>query len=93
MDREQFFSLHRHWMWCNVIKKHFEDEVEKLIEGKLESKAEKLMPDKYGAYMSIWYGMLFGVLEVLKEGGVVITEVEGDINDIYESLRLYRNAI
>lgn len=93
MDRDQLWALHRHWMWCNVIKKNFEIEVKKMMDGKLSKDSAKLIPDRYGAYMSIWYGMLFGVLEALKEEGITIPSIENDINSIYDSLRLYRNAV
>ena len=37
--------------------------------------------------------MLFGVLEALKKEKIVIPEIENDINSIYDSLRLYSNAV
>ncbi|MDD5130759.1 MAG: hypothetical protein PHS66_06930 [Candidatus Omnitrophica bacterium] len=93
MDKEQFFTLHRHWMWSNVIKTDFAMEIKKQLGGEDTPKAEIIMPDKYGAYMSIWYGLLFVVLEGLKEEKVIIPEIEDDIKHIYEPLRLYRNAV
>ena len=52
-----------------------------------------IMAGEYGAYMSIWYGILFSVLEGLKEEGVIIDGIEKDIEYVYEPLRLYRNAV
>ena len=91
MDDEKLMTLHRHFMWCNIIKKHFEGEIQKSIKSKID--LEESIADYYGAYMSIWYGMLFGLLEALKHEKVIIQEIENDINDIYEPLRFYRNAV
>jgi hypothetical protein len=85
-------ALHRHWMWGNVIKKHFASEVADTTTRGI-SNNEQLLFDKYGAYMSIWYGMLYGTLEGLKKNGVLIPEIQSEIDSIYESLRLYRNAV
>ncbi len=92
LNREEFAALHRHWMWANVIKKHFESAIAEAKRGGSIS-PEELFPDPYGAYMSIWYGMLYGVLEVLKEKDVSIPKIQGDIDSIFDSLRLYRNAV
>ena len=43
--------------------------------------------------MSIWYGMLYGTLEILKEKKIVVPDIQEDIDSIFDSLRLYRNAI
>ena len=93
MDNQKFLTLHRHWIWCEIIKKNFDNEIKKLVDGKLSQDAKLLMPGSYGAYMSIWCGLLFSVLETLKNKDVVIRDVESDINDIYEPLNLYRNAV
>ena len=93
MNDEELMTLHRHYMWCNIIKKNFEKEIQKSIDTKSKVDIEAVMPDYYGAYMSIWYGMLFGVLEVFKNKEINILEIENDINDVYDSLRLYRNAV
>lgn len=93
MNDEELATLHRHYMWCNIIKGDFDKEGKKFINSKTKVDMDEVMPDYYGAYMSIWYGMLFGVLEVFKNKKISIPAIENDINDIYDSLRLYRNAV
>jgi len=92
LNREEFAALHRHWMWANIIKKHFESAIADARQRGAIS-PEELFPEAYGAYMSIWYGMLYGVLEVLKEKSVAVPKIQGDIDSIFDSLRLYRNAV
>ena len=93
LDAQEFMALHRHWMWANIIKKHFEGVAAEV--GKVGDKPDGplLLAGHYGAYMSIWYGMLFGTLEVLKKRDVVIPEIQADIDGIFEGLRKYRNAV
>jgi len=93
LDDEELMILHRHWMWANVIKKNFEIEIQKQIDSGIRQDAEEMIVDRYGAYMSIWYGMLFGVLEELRNKQISIPSIDQDINDVYDSLRLFRNAV
>ncbi len=79
-------------MWGNVIKKHFETAITD-VRARGEANALLLLAGPYGAYMSIWYGMLYGVLERLKENRIRIPKIQGDIDSIYFSLRRYRNAV
>ena len=90
---EKLMTLHRHFMWCNIIKKNFENEISKSLKSNSKIDMEEVIADYYGAYMSIWYGMLFGVLEALKDEKIIIPEINWHITDIYEPLRLYRNAV
>jgi len=92
LNREEFAALHRHWMWANIIKKHFESAIADAKQ-KGAISPEELFPEPYGAYMSIWYGMLYGVLEVLKEKSIAVPKIQGDIDSVFDSLRLYRNAV
>ncbi len=93
LSREEFAALHRHWMWANVIKSHFDNAIADAKRRGVSSSPEQLFPEPFGAYMSIYYGMLYGLLEVLKENGVSIPKIQGDIDSIFDNLRLYRNAV
>lgn len=92
LTEAEFMALHRHYMWALVIKKDFEAVIADVAKKNLP-KDKTLFPQSYGAYMSIWYGLLYGILEVLREKKVVIPEIQNDIDSIYESLRRYRNAV
>jgi len=91
-NKQELLALHRHWMWASIIKQHFACEVQKAAARNI-SDPDRLMPGSYGAYMSIWYGMLFGVLEVFKNKKITLPTIQSDIESVYESLRLYRNAV
>lgn len=91
LTTEEFMALHRHWIWAGLIKKQFEPLA---AEGnKKNCDAGSLFLGPYGAYMSIWYGMLFGVLDVLKKRDISIPAIQADIDGIFSSLHMYRNAV
>lgn len=91
MTNERLGIIHKHWIWANTIKLLFDNEI-KNPQNK-DIKIENLIIRPYGTYMSLWYGLLFVVLEALKEENIIISEIQEDINDIYDSLRVYRNAV
>jgi len=86
LNFEEFMALHRHWMWANIMREDFESELAK------KKVLKHPFPDRIGAYMSLWYGMLFGVLEVVKNKQIDIPGLE-DMNSIYKPLKLFRNAV
>ena len=51
------------------------------------------LASRYGTYMSVWYGLLYSVLETLKNNKVVIESIEKEISHIYTPLQDYRNAV
>lgn len=94
MNDEAFTTLHRHWVWCKVMKKSFNQ----------QSYFSQFNLDKNmtlwasfsghcGAYMSVWYGLLYSVLETLRKNKIVIESIENEIADIYRPLKRYRNAV
>ena len=44
-------------------------------------------------FMCLWYGILFSVLEALKEIKISVPEIQEDINKMYPVLKTYRNAV
>jgi hypothetical protein len=91
MDDRQFTTLHRHWIWSNVMKKSFDAELPNWPrEGRnvINSLAEP-----GGTYMCLWYGLPFSVLDVLIKNRVSIPEIDADIRDIFRPLKLFRNAV
>ncbi len=89
MEHEYFLSLHRHWIWANLIKMHFDS---RLAHDDIKD-PEVFIVQPAGTYMCVWYGVLFAVCEGLREKGIVIPEVQQGIDEIYDSLRLFRNAV
>ena len=87
MNNETFITLHRHWMWANVMKQHFDRELEKGV------KLPFNIADRPGAYMLLWYSVLFSVLETFRNAGVTFPTVQKEIDEIYEPLKDLRNAI
>jgi len=43
--------------------------------------------------MCLWYGILFSVLETLKEIKISVSKIQEDINKMYPVLKRYRNAV
>ena len=43
--------------------------------------------------MCLWYGILFLVLETLKEIKISVSKIQEDINKMYPVLKRYRNAV
>ena len=87
MDNETFITLHRHWMWANVMKQHFDGELGKGV------KLPFNIADRPGAYMLLWYGLLFSVLETFQNAGITFPDIQQEIDEIYEPLKDLRNAV
>jgi hypothetical protein len=49
--------------------------------------------EPYWMLMCLWYGVLFSVLEALREIKVNVPEVQKDIDKMYPTLKKYRNAV
>jgi hypothetical protein len=89
VEEEKFMALYRHWMWADIIRENFDNELRK-------TQGQEFTPgdfaDRKFAYMCIWYGMLYGVLEQVKQMELSIDGLE-NTNGIFDSLRPFRNAV
>jgi len=74
-------------MWANVMREHFDKELEKGV------KLPFNVADRPAAYMFLWYGLLFSVLETFRNAGVVFPEIKQEIGEIYEPLKDLRNGV
>ena len=91
-DRVVLMAIQRHWLWSDKMRTQFKIYLPTLLEE--FNDLGDLFPISDGwVYMSLWYGMMFSVLEALEENKVVIPSIAKDVNKIYEKLRLYRNAV
>lgn len=89
MDNEKFITLHRHWMWSNIMKQHFDTELQKD-----QNLAKNFnIADKEGAYMLLWYALLFSVLETFKDSKIKFPPIQEDIKSVYSPLKDLRNAV
>ncbi|MBN2373594.1 hypothetical protein JXL19_07400 [bacterium] len=94
MNKEKIGILHRHWIWADKIKLLLQKEISVAdLHEFNEKNFSNLIITPYGIYMFIWYGLLFVVLEGLKQEKIIIPDIDNEIEEIYESLRLFRNAV
>ncbi len=93
MNNEIISIIHRHWIWANTIKLLFHKEITKVSRHRSNNDYVRIFISPYGTYMCMWYGLLFAVLEALKEEKIIIPNIQKDIDDIYSSLRHFRNAV
>ena len=94
MNDEAFTTLHRHWVWCQVIKENYDRELHfRRGEIGLTSERWELLATRYGAFKSLWYGLLFSILETLEKNKVVIGGIEEEISSVYKPLKRYRHAV
>lgn len=90
-QKEIFFAIHRHWTWAVRIRSEYYERLKAnppssgdLLEWFLTGEA---------MYLCIWYGLLFAVCEGLRKNGFTVPAVQDEIETVYNSLRLFRNAI
>ncbi len=89
MKTEVLLSIHRHWIWANWIKEKFGVALGRTPHNEIDT----LILEPAGTYMCLWYGLLFAVCEGLRKQGVSISSVQAEIDSVYDSLRLFRNAV
>jgi hypothetical protein len=89
--KELLFSIHRHWIWADRIRLEYYERLkanpprsDDLLEWFLTGEA---------MYLCIWYGLLFTVCEGLRKNGFAVPDAQTEIDTIYNSLQLFRNAI
>lgn len=85
-------TLHRYYIWCNKMRTHLDELIEKNLKKPIPKKEYKI---EFMMYMSLWYGMLYVVIEGWKE--LELTDDENQITDLIKSnnvnlLKRYRNA-
>lgn len=92
MQKQRLAAIHRHWIWANSLKQKFEAILVK-AGVRPSDEASIWFASDIGMFFCLWYGVLFVVCEALKKEKVKIPGVQADIDGIYESLRLFRNAV
>jgi len=82
-------SIYRQWIWADHLRTYFGNA---LPEKELDLSGDFTI-EAYWIFMSLWYGILFSVIEALKEIRVEVPEVQKDIDQMYLILKRYRNAV
>lgn len=92
LRKEEIGILHRQWMWANYIKQLYESSL-KVTSNDILFNPQKFYIDPVGCYMSLWYALLFSVLEQFRRKRIEINIVELEIGELYYSLEKLRNAV
>lgn len=82
-------SIYRQWMWAD----HLRDCFGNALPDKSNSFLGNFTIETYWMFMSLWCAVLFTVLEALKENRIKIPEVQNEIDQMYQILKRYRNAV
>lgn len=96
-EYSELLSLDRHFIWAD----HFKAEHYKLLDKDIdivvrEDSFEELglfFLNPTGMYMCYWYATLYTVLEGLDSCKVDYKPIEKEVNEVKDSLRLFRNVI
>lgn len=87
---EDLLLVHRHWIWANQQRESFD---QLLSERQWRTDAIKF-PDKIGGSMVVWYGLLWAVIEALKDRRIELRDPLGtDVSELADILRNCRNAV
>jgi hypothetical protein len=88
------FTLHRYWIWANRMRKHFDDHLGKEKKKKDEFRKKIGMGFEEFMYMSLWYALLYVVIEGWKRLGLVDTEIDRLLHSLNVNLlKRYRNGV
>lgn len=91
-ERKEFlFAIHRHWIWTVRIRSEYYQRL-KTNPPSSDDLLEWFLIGE-GVYLCIWYGLLFTVCEGLRKTGFTVPGTQAEIDAVYDSLRLFRNAI
>ncbi len=85
---EQINSLHRYYIWANKMREHFKAVFSQQGEGTKSFQIESMM------YMSIWYGLMYVVIEGWQELKLSDNKLDNLLNEAekVDLLRRYRNG-
>lgn len=86
MTGSKLITLHRQWIWANTIKMQFAAEMKRGIS--IQNIGALTLP--IFAYLFIWYGLLYSVLEVFKKEKIKLSSWD---NDIFNILYQCRNGV
>ncbi len=89
MDQEKF-TLHRYYIWANRMRAHYDEVLDK-NKGTPSIDSEPFI--EAFMYMSIWYGLLFVVIEGWRDLKLIDSKIDMLLQSSnVDFLRLYRNS-
>lgn len=87
-------SIYRQWIWADLLRNHFHKTLPKKTQLKNQIFSnDDFTLEPFWIFLSLWYSILFSVLEVLKNNKIKIKDINKEINFIYPILKRYRNAV
>jgi len=87
-------TLHKYFIWANRMRTHFDEALSFSVNNKIDTKAKnKKFEIEADMYMSLWYGLLYVVIEGWRELKLHDEKIDLLISDKNtELLRKYRNG-
>jgi hypothetical protein len=90
LSEEIWVSIYRQWIWADQLRSLFRNALpDSLLDLDLSG---NFTIQPYWMLMSLWYSMLFTVLEALDESKIEVPDVQSEIDELYPILKRYRNA-
>jgi hypothetical protein len=88
---EKLLLLHRHWMWANLQRIEFDRNLGK---DDVAEPGPLMMVSRSMGFMLVWYGMLWSVIEAIRDRHIHLRgRFAADVDQMSELLRLCRNAV
>ena len=89
MTKRKFFAAARSFIHANLMHKRFNE-----TESKFDIRDfNAYFVDPQGIYFSLWYALLYNVLEFLTIEKAIPPNISKEVDAIYHPLRRFRNAI
>lgn len=84
LNVQEFLSFFRHWKWADIVREQYE---------KSETKfGTSLLFEQKNGFKFIWYGLVYVLIDYMKEQKFSIQEIVKEIRKVRDSLRLCRDA-
>jgi hypothetical protein len=92
-EYSELMSLDRHFIWADYFKREHFKNLDKNFKFKEITDIGLFLINPVGMNMCYWYATLYVVLEGLDSCDIDYKEIEKEVADIKNSLRLFRNVI
>jgi hypothetical protein len=86
-------GIHRHWIWADRLRLEYHERLKANPPSKEKFDPVDWFLNADGMYLCLWYGLLFTICEGLRQNAFTVPGAQAEIDSIYDSLRVFRNAI